>query len=527
VDANYEKMSEAFLTFLRRERFSTVWVSMNRNSIFALLYAAPLLLLSGVSHAQNTAATGEISPSKATSNFKATPLFSPSQISLATLKNGVRGIVKSTSSGDVVNIQVWARAGSRFETDRESGAAHVIELLALRGSKNYPAASGGDDDGGAIGAIRALGGDAGSLTSRDSTFYSATVAAPYADRALRILADATLRPDLSASAIEDAKIQAADDIARRAFDPVASASDLAYATAFSKHPYRRAALGSDNSVAALSAQTVRAFYQKNYVGANLRVVVVGQIAPVAAQKLIAQNFGGASAKPAPPQNLKVGAEAPLKADVVARRRPVSREVIDLAWRSPGITNPADCVALDTLLALWAEGLDANLRRILLRDGEKGPLLPLVSSYDVDYLTQRDAGLFIVSLVDATDREAAVQAVLEELRRVRDKGITPEELARAKAQLRNQYLEQGDTVAGQAGSLGFYDTISSHRFAVEYLDLCARVTAADVQRVANKYLSPDRFVRAEIAPLPRPRPEDDSQGPVITAKLEGTRMEVTR
>ena len=497
---------------------------MNRISFFALL-GAPLLLVSGAARAQNSAVPTEIVPQKAAPAFKPAPLFAPSQISLNTLKNGVRGIVKMAPGTDLVNIQVWVRAGSRFETDRESGAAHVVELLALRGSKNFPAATGGDDDGGALGAIRALGGDGGSLTSRDSTFYSATVAAPYAARAVQILADATLRPDLGGSAIEDAKIQAADDIARRAFDPIASASDLAYASAFSKHPYRRAALGSDGSVAALSAPTVRAFYQKNYVGQNIRVVIVGQIAAGDAQKLIAQNFGAASAKPA--LSPKIEAETPLKVDVVARRRPVSREVINLAWRSAGITSPADCVALDTLLALWAEGLDANLRRILLRDGEKGPLLPLVSSYDVDYLTQRDAGLFIVSLVDATDREAAVQAVLEELRRVRDKGISPAELGRAKSQLRNQYLEQGESVAGQAGSLGFYDTISSHRFAVEYLDLCARVTSADVQRVANKYLSPDKYVRAEIAPLPRPRSEDDEKGPVITARLESAKMEVTQ
>lgn len=434
---------------------------------------------------------------------------------MQTLPNGVRGLVKAAGGSDVVNIQVWVRAGSRYESDRESGAAHLLEILALRGSKTYPAARGGDDDnGGAAGALRALGGEAGSLSSRDSTFFSTTVAAPYAARALQILADAVARPDLSDAAIEDAKMRASDDIARRAFDPVASASDLAYATAFSRHPYRRSALGSDASVASLSPAAVRDYFRKHYVGANVSVVVVGQIPTAQAQKLIAQDFAPLSAAKLPA--LKLATEAPLKTDVVARRRPVGREVIDLAWRSPGINKPDDCVAIDVLLALWSEGADANLRTLLMRDGENGPRQPLADAFDVDFLTQRDAGLFIISLTGPSDRDGAVNAVLGELKRVRDGGVSASELQRAKTQLTQQYIEQGENVAGQGGSLGFYDMISSYRFALEYLDRIARITNADLQRVTKQYLAPDRYLRAEILPLPRPRPDTEGESPVITA-----------
>jgi zinc protease len=481
---------------------------MNRFPFYALLFTAPFLSSFGVAHAE--------APAPATT-FKPATLFSASQISLKTLPNGVRGIVKAAPGSDLVNIQVWVKAGSRVESDKENGASHLLELLALRGSKNYPAATGGDDDGGALGALRALGGDGGSLTSRDSSFFSATVAAPYAAQAVKILADAALRPDLSASAVESVRLQAADDITRRLFDPVSLASDLAYATAFAKHPYRRPTIGTDGSIGSITPSALRAFYGKHYVGGNITVVIVGQISGNDAQKLIAANFSSASAKK--PTPLKLAAEAPLKPDMVARRRPVSREVIDLAWRSPSVQNAADCVALDVLLSLWREGLDANMRRLLMRDGEGGPLTPLVASYDVDYLTQHDAGLFIISLVDPFDREGAVNTVLEEVKRVGEKGVSAEELERAKAQLREQYIEQGETAAGQAGAIGFYDVIASHRFAIDYLDMCSKVSVADLKRVATKYLVPDKFVRAEILPMPRPRPDDQPSGPVITAKYQ--------
>ncbi len=331
------------------------------------------------------------------------------------------------------------------------------------------------------------------------------------------MADAVLRPDFSPAAFEDAKVQSTEDIARRGFDPVASASDLAYATAFSKHPYRRAAIGSDAALGNLTRAIALDFYNRQYVGANISVVIVGQIDKSEAQKLIARTFGTASKRVA--LRPKTVEEGPLKLDIVARRRLVARDVITLAWRSPGIDKPDDAVAFDTLLSLWREGLDANLRRILLRDGEKGPLTPLVASYDVDYLTQKNSGLFLVSLVDPQDREGAVEAVLNEVKRVRENGVSASELARAKAQLREQYIEQSASVGGQAGALGFYDAIATQRFAVEYLNRCDKISAADLQRVAQKYLAPDRYVRAEISPLPRPRPDagPSDNGPIITAK----------
>ncbi len=512
-------MSDAFAAF--GANFSTVWPLMNRYFLHALLCGAPFLPFSHA-HAQNTAPTApqtsaQSAPKTSASPFRATTLLSPAQISVKTLPNGVRGLVKSASGSDLVSVQIWVRAGSSAELDRESGAAHLMELLSLRSSKGFPAGPNGDD-GGALGAIRALGGDAGSLTSRDSTFYSATVATPFAARAISIMADAVLRPDLSLNAVEEAKVQASDDISRRSFDPVSGASDLAYATAFSRHPYRRAALGSDGGLSALTQKTARAFHERQYVGKNIRVVIVGQIGQQEAQNLIAKAFGAASKRAATVP--KLVSEGPLKLDVVARRRVVAREVIDLGWRSPGIDKPDDCVAMDMILSLWREGLDANLRRILLRDGEKGPLVPLVASYDVDYLTQKDAGLFLISLVDAQDREGAIQAVLGEVKRVRENGVSDAELTRAKSQLREQYISQGATVAGQAGSLGFYDTIASYRFATEYLDRCAKITSADIRRVAQKYLAPDRYIRAEISPLPRPRPDEEGtgNGPIITAKF---------
>ncbi|BCM90748.1 putative zinc protease [Abditibacteriota bacterium] len=453
--------------------------------------------------------------------FQSAPLFSPSDLSVRTLPNGVRAIVKRAPGTPTLSIQVWVRAGSRYETDKESGVAHLVETCCLRASKNQPTRSLGE--GGLAGALRKVGGDAGALTSRDATFYSATVATQFAPEAMSALADTLLRPDLSEDAVDESKLEVSDDLARRALDSVASASDLAYATAYSKHPYRRSAWGDDETVAALPAAKVRDYYKRLYVGANTSVVIVGDISFESAHNLIRQNFG----------TLPVGKEAvrtlppdgPLKDREAFRRATLVRDAVALAWRSSPIANPHDVVAMDTLLALWREGIDPSLRQKLIRGGpESTDNPPLASAYEVDFLTQRDAGLFLITLAGTSDKEAAIKAVTDEVERARKGSLSTAEVNHAKQLLRAQYIEQAENPAGQAGSLGFYDIISSYQFAVNYLSLCATVTPADLKRVAQKYFAPSALVRVELDPVkaPRERPEVPRPGDpdIVPASFKG-------
>jgi processing peptidase subunit alpha len=133
------------------------------------------VLGAGGAFAQNTggsqsAAANSATPPTAGSNksasFVAASLFDPATISLRVLPNGVRGIVKQTRGTGVVAVQVWVRAGSRFETPGSAGVSHLIERAAMRSSRNYPAT---ESSGGVTDAIEALGGVASSQTTRDST----------------------------------------------------------------------------------------------------------------------------------------------------------------------------------------------------------------------------------------------------------------------------------------------------------------------------------------------------------------------
>lgn len=459
-------------------------------------------------------------------------LFDPASVSLRVLPNGVRGIVRETRGTGLVAVQVWVRAGSRYETNADAGASHLVETLVLESSKNYPR-SNSAAGGGAAGAIEALGGTATSQTTRDAVNFGATVAAPFAPAAVRALSDAVLRPRLNDSDVEGAKVEIEAGLQRRAIDPIMSAADLAYAAAFAKHPYRRAANGTTQGVDALGGARVRAYHAARYVGSNISVVVVGDVRAATAHALIAQSFGGASATAS--QEPKIaGEKAPLAFKNVSRRGLISRGAVALGFRAPGIDAPKDVVAMDVLLSHWSEGRDAAMRRVLLGDADPDapstdaspdvPATPantpepLALAFDVGFLTQRDSSLLIISLVaDPASRARAIHATLDEMARVRVNGLTAADLARAKAMLRRQYIQQGETVSGQAGALGFYDMIASYDFAVTYLDRIDRVSLADIKRVANTYLSGTNYVQVVIEPaarpIPRPEPPQQDDGSI--------------
>ena len=460
--------------------------------------------------------------------FVPAPLFPPSQISLRVLPNGVRSIVKEAHGSGVVAVQVWVRAGSRHEFADQGGAAHLLGVACLHASSGYSLQSGG-----ATNAIRGLGGTAFSQTARDSTNFGATVAQPFAENAVRILADAVLHPDLSDAALAEDKNIARGNIQARESDALATASDLSYQAAFKAHPYRRSPLGQIADLATLETSKLRAFEIERYTGANISVVVSGDISTERAQTLVARYFAqapralpNARTQFGTPENGSPGAA--LGGSVIRRTGNVARPAIALSFRAPGIDAPADVVAMDVLISHWNEGSDAVLRRALLGNPEANnstpsstgnaeapdadatpdttpnPTPPAVA-LDIAFLTQRDPSLVTFSMVTEPDQSArAVRTLFGEIARVQKNSITPFQLERAKRALRRQFIEQDETAAGQAGALGFYDMIGSYDFGATYLDRINRVTLADIKRVSTKYFALTSPLAILIQPEPKPQ-----------------------
>ena len=459
--------------------------------------------------------------------FKPASLFDPSALSQHTLPNGVRGVVRVSPGSGLICAQVWVRSGSRHEGQARNGASRMLAEAGLLASKNYPrrADAAGNTSGGVRDALESLGGEVKVFTARDSTFFSATLPSRFLPQTLRALSDAVLRPALDETTVGDARDEVTSDQRRRSGDALEALQDIAFRVAFDKHPYRNPASGTPQTLDSLGSANLRTFHQQRFVGPNISVVVTGDAPAATAHGLFAQFFAGAPA--AGPEGAPIAPETQaLQYKSVSRRFPTINKIVTLAFRAPGIAAPDDVLATDMLLAHWKEGSGAKLRGVLLGpdndDDVKNEGAPALG-FDVDFLTQRDPGLLTISLVVSPRQGGASQAVglvLDEIEKVRQVGLSPDDLARARAALHRQYMVQSDTLSGQASALGFYEMIGDYRFATGYLDRVDKVTSDDVKRMARKYLSRTGYVQvvAEPVNLPQEGPGGTGSANTLTAEL---------
>jgi zinc protease len=169
------------------------------------------------------------------------------------------------------------------------------------------------------------------------------------------------------------------------------------------------------------------------------------------------------------------------------------------YHIPRAADP-DIPALEVLAAVLSGGESSRMHQRLVRREH----LAIAAGGVTETLEQ--PGLFLVYAAYLPDRDAArVQAVLsEEIARVRDQPIAPDELDKAKNELAAAYVFGLQTVDGVAQALGHAQYVEGDwkRF-VEGATRYLAVTVADVQRVAKKYLVDTNLTRVTLA---QPAPE---------------------
>ena len=129
--------------------------------------------------------------------------------------------------------------------------------------------------------------------------------------------------------------------------------------------------------------------------------------------------------------------------------------------------------------------------------EKG----LVNAISASSYTPKDPGLFIMgATLPAENVEKAIEAILEEVNRLKIEGVTPEELHRVKVNIESDLVYSRQTVQGIAGKIGFYEVIAGDlQFEKEYMRRISLLQNEDIQKVLNKYFQRHRLAISILAP----------------------------
>jgi zinc protease len=419
------------------------------------------------------------------------------------LANGLRIIVKEDLRAPTVVHMVWYRAGSVDETNGTTGVAHLLEHMMFKGT---PTAGPGEFNR----RVAAAGGRDNAFTSRDYTAYFQQVPKQKLEEMMELEADRMRHLTLDGGEFaQEIKVVMEERRLRTDDQPQSRLYEQMNGVAFQAHPYRVPIIGWMNDLENMTVQDARDWYDRWYVPNNAYVVVVGDVQHEHVFKLAEKYYGPLAARALPerkPQSepeqagtrrLTVKAPADLPVLLMAYKVPVIRDV----------EHDTDPYALDMLTAILDGHEAARFSKNLVR--EQRLAVTAGSGYDS---TARGPGMFYLQ---GSPSEGKTRADLEagfraELARIEKHGVTPEELARAKAQLVAGQIYKLDSMFAQAMEIGQMESSGiSYRLDARMIEKLQAVSAVQVQDMVRKYFRDDALTVAELDPQalpasPRPR-----------------------
>jgi len=408
-------------------------------------------------------------------------------VQVVKLDNGLTVLIKENHANPIVTLDVWVNTGSMNEPHTIGGVSHFLEHMLFKGTQKRPVGQVDLE-------IESVGGETNAGTSKDFTHYYVTVAADYVSTGLDVLSDVMMNSALDPGEMERERQVILEEYRRKQDSPFALAYDLINEAAYRMGPYKQSVLGTTETISGLTRSQLLDYYRRYYTPDNMVLVVVGDVQPEALLPKVRRYFGRYRRTKRPFEDLNTQTRWARPGSRIIEKD-VRDTYVVLAFPAPSMARPRDTIIMDVLLSIMGEGRSSRLYRTL-REEKK-----LVSNVSVSYLTPKKPGLFLVlATLKAEDLDAMRDATLEEIRRIRARRVGRRELAKAKKMRTNEYYFANETTNGQAESLGLYYTLSgSQEYESKYLREVARVTAADVRRVARQYLDPEKMVTVGLQP----------------------------
>ena len=395
------------------------------------------------------------------------------------LSNGLHVILHQDKSAPVVSTYLLYHVGSKNEKADRTGFAHFFEHLMFEGTENIKR---GQIDK----LVSAAGGNLNASTSFDRTDYHFNLPSNRLALALWIESERMLHAKVEDVGVETQR-QVVKEERRLGTDnaPFGTVFENLAAQVFQGTPYAWTPIGSVQYIDQAKLDEFRGFYHRYYVPNNATLAVAGDIDIAQTKKLIEDYFGPIprGAEIERPKFTLDPQKEPKKATFSLPTTPLPATIH--AWRGPAETSK-DAPALELLTNILATGRSSRLYELLVRETQ------VASDIDVfPFLLENGGvlGVFVIGNPD-TPIEKLDSLITAEVARVRDTGITAEELQKAKNQKTKDLASAFATMQHRAQSLAHFHLIYGDTAQINrQLDRFLAVTQEDVQRVARAYFVP--------------------------------------
>jgi zinc protease len=384
---------------------------------------------------------------------------------------GIPVILRHNPANEVIVANLYLLGGTRQLTPQTAGIEAMLLAATERGTHKFPGSVArqrtarlgsaitieANDDWSAIG-LRAIRG------TFDSTWA--------------ILADRVMAPTLDASEVAIVREQMATAARQRGIEPDDAATHLADSLLYQQHPYAIPTTGTPASIAAITVAQLRQYHAQQFTTSRMLLVVVGNVDRPEVERLVRSTLATmprGSYRWTPPPSVPAGSRA-----IAFDNRPLPTNYLLGYVPGPAATSP-DYPALRVATAVLSGRLFTEVRsRRNLSYAVESPFLERAHAV---------GGLYVTTV----DPNAVLRIMRSELNALQNEQVESKGLKRLEQQFITEYYLKNETNADQANVLARAELYQGdYRAADRFMDDLRRVTPADVERVARKYLTNFRF-----------------------------------
>jgi len=403
--------------------------------------------------------------------------------------NGLDVLLLEDHSAPVLTFMMTFRVGSRNEVTGTTGATHLLEHMMFKGSTHYNAQLGTSFDT----MMDHVGGINNASTWLDRTNYYENLPSDHLELAMELEADrmrglllreADRRPEMTV---------VRNEFERGENDPTEALDKEVSAAAYIAHPYHHPTIGWRSDIEKVSIERLRDFYDTFYWPNNATVTIIGDFQSAAALALLQRHFGAIPRSPHPIPTIYTEEPPQTGPRRVTVKRAGEVGAVQIAYKAPRALDP-DHAPLVVLAAILSTGKTSRLYRALIDTN-------LAITADASKGFFHDNTLFnLTALLAPQATHAKVeQVLLHEVQQLQTAGVTEEEVSRAIHKIVADTAYRRDGSFAMAGEINECIAVGDWTEYVNGEHKIKAVTAADVVRVARKYLVEDQSTTGWFIP----------------------------
>lgn len=408
------------------------------------------------------------------------------------LENGLLVLLKEIHSAPIISLWTWYRVGSRYEKPGFTGISHWVEHMQFKGTEKYPSTVMDR-------LIAREGGVWNAFTHVDWTTYFETMPANKIDLAIDLEADRMVNSLFNPADVESERTVIISEKEGKDNEPILRLNNAVNEAAFLSHPYRNEVIGSLEDLQRIQRDDLYHHYRKYYQPANTIISVAGDFNTSVMIDKIQNKFTTISSEFLPDPDIQPEHEIQQKKEILLSG-PGDTIFIQIAYRSPSASDPDffSFTILDSLLSGPASlnmfgggGTSNRTSRLYRKIVDKRLAVSLAGGLQATL----DPHLYDLSITlhQGQDPEIVIRTIDQEIERLIEKRILKSEIQRTVKQARAMFAYGLENITNQAFWLGYSENFANYDWFSNYLDRLNEIKPQDVQRIAEKYLHPEKRV----------------------------------